>query len=349
MKSEKVVFGQYKGEDIYLFTLENDNGMVVKIMNYGATITSIEVPGPGGKPLSVACGFDRFEDYFSDDYTGNAPYFGCTVGRYCGMIKDARFELEGQSFVLAANAGNNNLHGGKTGFDKKVWKAEAVSDGGKVGVEFSLRSPDGEEGFPGKVEASVRMCLNNDNEIILSYSATSDKATPLTMTNHTYFNLSGFNEDILGHVASVKSTERLECDDTGAATGKLLSVEGAADDLREGKVIGEVHEAIGGGFEHFYIFDGVKDAPRKLAGISNPGNGLCLEVESTEPCMLLYTGKYTSDDLKRNEAEHYGQFRGFCCETQRWQNGPNIPGSPGTILRPGETYESRTIFRLKGI
>ncbi len=348
MRVDKTVFGKHEALEVNLFTLENDNGMVLKIMNYGATITSIQVPGPDGKPFSLVCGFDKLEDYFSDAYTGNSPYFGCTVGRYCSQIKDARFELDDKEYKLNANAGNNNLHGGITGFDKQLWDAFTFSEDGKVGVEFTLLSPDRNEGFPGEVKAKVCMSLNNNNEIILDYSATTDKSTPLSMTNHTYFNLSGFQENVLGHVVKVFAKERLETDDTGASTGKVLNVEGKAENLWEGKVIGEVQEILKGGFEHFYIFDRA-GSPEKRAVISSKVTGLSLEVESTEPCMLLYTGKYTSDELKRNEEERYGQYRGFCCETHRWQNGPNIPGSPGTITRPGELFESRTIFRLKGI
>lgn len=345
MKTDKILFGKHQGHDIYQFILENDNGMVIKLMNYGATITSIRVPGKEGKLVSIACGFDAFEDYFSEAYVNNAPYFGCTVGRYCSQIKNASFILDGMRYKLAKNCGENNLHGGVTGFDKKVWDDEII-DSERVGVAFSLLSEDMEEGFPGKVKASVRITLNNNNEIILDYRATTDKTTPLSMTNHTYFNLSGFEEDITRHKVSIFSGQRLELDDSGAATGKIIGLKGAADDLRKGKIIGDVHHALGTGFEHFYV---LKDDCTELihaAEIIDPASGRKLEVETTEPCMLFYTGKYTSDDLKRENGEQYGKYRGFCCETHRFPNGPNIPGSPGTFTKPGELFESRTIFRI---
>ena len=204
-----------------------------------------------------------------------------------------------------------------------------------------------EEGFPGNVEASVMIALNNNNEIIMDYRATSDKPTPLSLTNHTYFNLSGFNSDITGHDVSVFSGRRLELDDSGAATGKIINVEDAADDLRGSKNIGYVHNALGTGFEHFYVLKDNCTGLYRAAEITDPSSGRKLEVETTEPCMLFYTGKYTSDELKRETGDRYGKHRGFCCETHRFPNGPNIPDSPGTFTNPGELFESRTIFRLQ--
>jgi aldose 1-epimerase len=346
MKLNEIVFGKHQGQVIHQFILENKKGMIVKIMNYGATITSIQVPGDNGKLVSIACGFDKFEDYLSDEYRRNAPYFGCTVGRYCSQIKNARFSLEGKIYELATNCGANNLHGGLTGFDKKVWSAKTVESEEEIGVAFSLFSEDMEEGFPGNVEASVRIKLNNHNEITMDYRANTDKTTPLSMTNHTYFNLTGFTNDITGHKVSGFSAKRLELDDSGAATGEILDLENAADDLRNGKIIGDVHNAMGTGFEHFYV---IKDNCTELqhaATVIDPGSGRKLEVETTEPCMLFYSGKYTSDELKRENGDKYGKYRGFCCETHRFPNGPNIPGSPGSFTKQGELFVSQTIFRI---
>lgn len=346
MKTAKSLFGTFQEEEVWLFDLENDNGMKVKLMSYGATITSITVPSEDG-PVELVCGFDSFEGYFSEEYKNNAPYFGCTVGRYCGMIKDGKFKLDGQEYQLATNAGANNLHGGNIGFDKKIWQTKIIDDNKYIGIEFILPSADMEEGFPGNVSAKVKIQLNNSNEITIDYSASTDQATPLTMTNHTYFNLSGFEQSVEGHQAQVFTDKLMEMDDTGAATGKILDVAGTANDMREGKTIGDAHASIGGGFEHFYIFDNPGMELRKTAELSDPESKRSLEVYSREPCMLLYSGKYTSDELKRENGLQYGQFRGFCCETQRWQNGPNIPGSPGTITTPEKPFKSTTVFKLK--
>ncbi len=342
MKIKKSNFGSYESQTIELFELSNNNGMTVKIMNYGATITSITIPAKQGGVKEIACGFDKFESYFSDEYKANAPYFGCTVGRYCSQIKDAKFTMDGKEYKLAEMVGTNNLHGGLVGFDKKVWKAKEV---GAAAVEMSLLSKDMEEGFPGDVEVTVTFTLTNDNEIKIDYKGVPNKKTPLAMTNHTYFNLSGFADDILGHKATVLTGKKQECDETGAGTGKVVNLDGAPDDLRKGKLIGEAHKAMGSGFENFYITE-ANFKLTKVAEVEYPADGTKLEVSTTEPTMLLYTGKYTADNLKRENGLQYGQYRGFCLETHRTQNGPNISGSPKTFTGAGETFESTTIFKL---
>ncbi|MFY0687660.1 MAG: galactose mutarotase [Cyclobacteriaceae bacterium] len=341
MKISKSSFGTFEGQNVDLFRLENDKGMAVKITNYGGTITSIQLPLDSGI-REVACGFDTLEGYFGPEYKANAPYFGCTVGRYCSQIKDAKFSLEGKVYQLAAMVGDNNLHGGIKGFDKQIWEAKEFESANGVGIALQLNSPDGQEGFPGNVEAKVTFVLTNANEIEISYEATTDKATPLSMTNHTYFNLSGFSEDVLNHVAKVNTDKRQEMDETGAGTGVIVELDGQPDDLSGGRRIGDVHDEMGDGFEHFYVFDKTGSDLSEVASVAL--GDLSLTVKSTEPCMLLYTGKYTSDELKRESGDQYGMYRGFCCETHRYQNGPNIPGSPGTITTPDAPFEARTVF-----
>lgn len=346
MKISNELFGKYDNQDIHLYTLENDNGMLLKIMDLGATITSVTIPDKEGRPVSIACGFDTLEEYFSEEYKVNSPYFGCTVGRYCSQIKDARFSVEGQTYRLSANAGNNNLHGGKVGFDKRVWEAKPFESESGIGVNFTLQSKDGEEGFPGNVEASVSVKLTNRNEIVFDYKASSDKTTPLSMTNHSYFNLSGFKNTVEGFEVQVFTDQLQEMDSSGAGTGKILNVAGTIEDLREGRIIKEVHEALGDGFEHFYVFDNVGEELKKVAKVSDEKSGRSLEVFTTEPCMLFYTGKYTSDKLQRNPYEKYGKYRAFACEAHRWQNGPNITASPKSFTKPGEVFKSKTVFKL---
>lgn len=346
MKTTANHFGNFEGEEVQLYTLENDNGMSVKISNYGATVTSLIVPQKEGEPQEIVCGFDTFENYFSDDYLANAPYFGGTVGRYCSQIKDSKFTLNAQDYELAKIVGDNNLHGGKVGFDKKIWSVKPLNTG-ESKVEMSLQSVAMEEGFPGNIEVAVTFTLTNDNEIRIDYKAKTDADTPFTTTNHTYFNLSGFNENVENHTVQIQSDKKQVWDETGAATGENVSVEGKVDDLRDEKVIGEVHNAMGDGFEHFYLFEEKGFQLDKVAEISDPKSGRSLEISTAEPGMLFYTGKYTSDDLKRESGQQYGKYRGFCCETHRYPNGPNISDSPKSILKKGEIYDSTTIFKFK--
>lgn len=346
MKIEIIEFGEYKGVKILLFKLTNDNGIVVKLMNYGATISSITIPEKNGQVASIVSGFDKFEDYFSEEYIANAPYFGCTVGRYCSQIKDASFSLEGKTYKLANNCGKNNLHGGNNGFDKIVWMTLPYESPDSVGINFSTLSNDMEEGFPGNITANVLIRLTNDNEIIFDYSATTDKTTPISLTNHSYFNLSGFKQNVETHRVQIFSNQLQEMDDTGAGTGQILNVSNSINDLQIGAIIGSIHKALGQGFEHFYIFENQDSKLQKMALITEPETNRKLEVFSTEPCMLFYTGKYTSDNLQRNKDEKYGKYSGICCETHRWQNGPNILDSPNTLTYPDKPFKSTTVFKL---
>ncbi|CAM3504658.1 aldose epimerase family protein [Zobellia roscoffensis] len=345
MRTDQTDFGVLNGETIQQYTLENDNGVRVKISNYGATITSILVPNKEGKAEEIVCGFDTFEGYFSDAYKANAPYFGGTVGRYCSQIKDAKFSLKGKDYELAKIVGNNNLHGGKVGFDKKIWKVSSFSNE-LANIQMELTSLHLEEGFPGNITVQVTFTLTNDNELKIRYGAITDQDTPFTITNHSYFNLSGFAENVEGHSVMVNSDTKQIWDETGAATGENVSVAGKTDDLRTAKTIKEVHDAMGDGFEHFYLFEDKGFELGKVAEISEPKSGRSMEVFTTEPGMLLYTGKYTSDELKRESGLQYGKFRGFCCETHRYPNGPNIATAPQSILKVGEVYNSTTIFKF---
>ena len=339
-------FGNLNGEVIKIYTLANKNGITVKITNYGATITSLYVPDSKGNIENIACGFDTLDGYFGKDYLENAPYFGGTIGRYCSQIKDAKYMLNDTMYQLAQNCGPNNLHGGKTGFDKKVWTAETFENESGSGVKMSLQSKDLEEGFPGNVEVQVTFTLTDDNKLNIDYLATPDADTPLSLTNHTYFNLNAFKSTVVCHYAQVNANTCLACDDTGAATGEIVNIEGKADDMRAPKRIGDAHEGIGDGFEHFYVLDNEAGNFIEAAKITCPDSGRSLTVSTTEPCMLLYTGKYTSDALKRENGEQYGKYRGFCCETHRYPNGPNIPHSPKSITKAGQTFKSKTQFKF---
>jgi aldose 1-epimerase len=344
MNIYKTLFGSFQNQNIDLYTLKNSNGMSVKITNYGATITAISVPNSKGEVENIACGFDKLDGYFSNEYVDNSPYFGGTIGRYCSQIKDAKFSLNGKEYQLSANCGNNNLHGGTVGFDKRIWNAEVI-EGNQSSIKMTLTSKDLEEGYPGNVAVSVLFTLTANNELKIEYKATPDQDTPLALTNHTYFNLNAFSSTVEDHIVQVNTSKKQVMDDTGAGTGEIVNIEGEADDLRIGKKVGDVHTEINDGFEHFYIFDNANSDLQEVAFIKSKQSGRSLTVSSTEPCMLLYTGKYTSDDIKRENGEQYGKFRGFCCETHRYQNGPNIEDSPNTITKAGEEFKT-TIFKF---
>lgn len=341
----KTLFGSFQNQNIDLYTLKNSNGMSVKITNYGATVTEISVPNSKGEVENVACGFDTLDGYFSKEYVANSPYFGGTIGRYCSQIKDAKFSLNGKEYQLSANCGNNNLHGGTVGFDKRIWNVKTI-EGNQPSIRMTLISKDLEEGYPGNVQVSVQFTLTANNELKIDYNATPDQDTPIALTNHTYFNLNAFSSTIEDHIVRVNTSKRQVIDDTGAGTGEIVNIEGEADDLRIGKKIGDVHTQINDGFEHFYVFDNANSEIQEVASVKSKQSGRSLTVSSTEPCMLLYTGKYTSDDIKRENGEQYGKFRGFCCETHRYQNGPNIEDSPNTITKAGEEFKSTTIFKF---
>ncbi|MCF8716260.1 galactose mutarotase [Joostella atrarenae] len=347
MNISKSQFGILNGKEVYRYTLSNNNGMQVSIINYGATITSIMIPDSENNPLEISCGFDKIEDYFSEEYIMNSPYFGATIGRYCSQIKDATFNLNGVTYNLSANAGKNNLHGGKVGFDKKLWELESLYEGKEeCFIVLTLNSIAMEEGFPGDTLIKLKVLLNNSNELKFNYEAIPEKDTPLSLTNHTYFNLSGFEESIENHLVQISSKEKLKLDETGAAIGEIVSLENNPDDLRNPQTISEVHAKMNDGFEHYYIFEKQDFKLQKIGFIKDIDSNRTLEISTTEPGMLFYTGKYTSDTLKRNSEIKYGKYRGFCCETHRYPNGPNIKNSPKSITNAGETYKSTTIFKF---
>jgi len=343
MKVEKKTFGQLEGQSIDQFTLSNNNGLELSIINYGATISSIIAPSTKQGSAEVVCGFNQIEGYLSEAYRKNAPYFGSTVGRYAGRIKDAQFKLDEELYQLEANDGNNHLHGGRNGFDKRIWKAEILEEYNTVGVQMSLISQHMEEGYPGEVEVNVYFRINNNNEISIRYQASTDRVTPISLTNHTYFNLSGFKDNIMNHLACIVSDSYLLPDASNVPDGSISKVEKTPADLRKPKLLGACIDKMEMGFEHYFLFE--KDSRlREVASFTEEKSGRRLKVYTTEPGMLFYTGYYTSDELQRDNGNQYGQYRAFCCETSRYINGPNIKGSPGTLTTPDQPYESETVF-----
>ncbi len=347
MQIAKEPFGEIDSQSVDLFTLENDNGLTVKITTYGGTVTSIVVPDSKGNRSDIVCGFDTLAGYFADEYKANSPYFGCLVGRYAARIKDGKFTIDGREYQVATNDGPNHLHGGVRGFDKRVWGVAGTSeDAASVALSLALTSEDGEESFPGTVKVVVEYRLTNDNELRINYQAETDRATPLSLTNHTYFNLNGFQDKILDHVLQLKSDRCLVPDETNVPVGEEAAVAGTAADFNEPRRIGDAFGELPLGFEHFYAFPKPVGLLEKVAEVSEPASGRKLEVLSTEPGTLFYTGRYTSDALRRESGAQFGQFRAFCIETSKYPNGPNIDGAPRSVLQPGEKYDETTIYKL---
>ncbi len=341
MSIEKSQFGALPtGEAVTKYTLKNEAGMELQVMDYGATVTSILIPNADGTKDNIVCGFNSVEGYFTPEYMANAPFFGSTVGRYCSIITEAQYE----DVKLTANNGTHNLHGGVVGFDKRMWTLKSSCDSS---VTFALVSEDGDQGYPGEVEAEVTMSLSADNCITYSYKATSTKRTAFAMTNHSYYNLSGFRESIESHTIQIDSTTRIPLCIEGTFEGVQVSTAGQVDDLTTPKVVGDVHAAMGTGFEHYMLYaGGLTKEPRKVGEFAYPAMGRKVEIFTTEHGGLFYTGMYTSDELQRESGEKFGKYRGLCLETHRIPNGPNLAGAPDVMLEPGQTFESATSFKF---
>ncbi len=342
MELRREQFGEgRKGDAIVLFTLKNDNGIVVKTTNFGGIITAIEQPGRNGRVDNIVLGFDTFETYNSEQYIAGYPYFGALCGRYANRIAKGAFSIEGKNYRLAVNNGPNHLHGGNKGFDRKVWKAVPFEREGVVGVVLSYLSPDGEEGYPGNLDVSVEYSLNNSNELGIRYSATTDRATPVNLTNHTYFNLTGGKAAILGHNLGVWAAKYTPTDDTLIPLGVYKEVGESVFDFRRERLIGAYFDQLPEGYDVNYVLDGEPGVLRRAALLSEPVTGRMVEVLTTQPGLQLYTGHYIPEiDGK------FGRYSGVALETQHFPDSPNRPEFPDTILHPGEQFNEVTVYRF---
>ncbi|WP_271765154.1 aldose epimerase family protein [Aquimarina algiphila] len=346
MKIEKTNFGNFEKDIVSLYTLSNNNGVVVKIADYGATITSILTPDAKGNVREITCGFENIEGYFSEEYKNNAPYFGGTIGRYASRIHEGKFRLEDEEYTLAGNDRGNHLHGGIQGFDRRMWQIDESTEGeNEVLLALTLHSGHMEEGYPGNVNVKARFTLNNNNELIISYHAETDKATPISLTNHSYFNLSGFKETIHNHKVTIHSEAFLEGDEKGVPQGNKIEVVDRPEDFRKGKLFSKALNQMETGFDTYFLFK--KDFQlKKVASIEHFKSGRAMDVLTTEPGMLFYSGYFTSDHLKRENGDQYGRYKAFCCETHRYPNGPNLDIAPKAITYPRDPYTSKTIFKF---
>ena len=327
-----------------MFTMTNVNGVEIRAITYGAIITSIRVPDRAGRFADVVLGFDNLEGYVKTH-----PYFGTVVGRYGNRIAGGRFTLNGQTYKLAQNNGPNHLHGGNKGFDKYVWKGEPLANG--RGVAFSRTSPDGEEGYPGNLAVRVTYTLTDKNELVVDYHATTDKATPVNLTQHSYFNLSGDpSTTILGHELTIDADRYTPVDSTLIPTGELAEVQGTPFDFRKlitiGARIDQPQEQLkfGRGYDHNWVLNRKGSQPGFAARLVDPKSGRMLEVSTTEPGVQFYTGNFLDGTIKGKAGQVYNYRAGLCLETQHFPDSPNKPKFPSSVLLPGKEYRTTTVF-----
>ena len=335
-----------EGVMTHLFTLTNKKRLEVKITNYGGTIVSIKTPDRKGAMADIVLGFDSVAGYLANP----GPYFGATIGRYGNRIGHARFTLNGVEYKLAANNGENTLHGGKRGFNAVVWTPRELSDGG---LELTYLSKDGEEGYPGNLKVTVTFHLLDTNELKIEYTASTDKDTVLNLTNHSYFNLKGAgNGDILDHVLTMHADRYTPVDAGLIPSGELASVNGTPFDFRKPAVIGARIEEnneqlkLGKGYDHNFVLNKSGNTLGLAARVEEPSTGRVLEVHTTEPGVQFYTGNFLDGTITGKGGKVYGRRSGFCLETQHFPDSPNKPSFPSTVLRPGQMFRTTTIFRF---
>jgi aldose 1-epimerase len=337
-------FGAISGQPVDIFTLRNANGIEIKATNYGGIITSIVAPDRNGRPGDIVLGFDDLQSYVKD-----SPYFGAIVGRYGNRIAKGRFTLDGHTYTLAVNNGPNHLHGGLKGFDKMIWNAEPLA--GATGLVLSRRSKDGEEGYPGNLDARVTYRLTDDNQLVIDYHATTDKATPVNITQHSYFNLAG-QGDVLGHELTIDADRYTPVDANLIPTGELAPVEGTPFDFRKSTPIGaridQPNQQLknAGGYDHNWVLNRKGTGLQLAARVVEPKTGRTLEVSTTQPGLQFYSGNFLDGTLKGKGGRVYEKHAGLCLETQHFPDSPNHPAFPSTILRPGEQYDTQTVFRF---
>ncbi len=349
---KKSAFGKSKdGQPVGIYTLTNTGGMEVAITNYGGIVVSLKAPDRNGKFADVVLGFDTF-----DAYLNNTPFFGALVGPYGNRIAKARFTLDGHEYHLAANDNGNTLHGGPKGFDKRLWQAKDVSTKEVPALELTYLSKDGEEGFPGNLSVTVTYSLTPKNELKIDYAATTDKDTVLNLTNHSYFNLAGQGEgDILSHLMMINADRFTPVDATLIPTGELKSVAGTPLDFRKPTAIGaridddDQQMKFGRGYDHNFVLNRKGGELILAARVTEPSSGRVLEVHTTQPGLQFYTGNFLDGTVHGKAGKVYPRRSAFCMETQHFPDSPNQPQFPTTALKPGEHFQSTTVFRFSTV
>jgi len=331
------------GQEISIYTLTSSKGLRARITNFGATLVSLEVPDRHGNLADVTLGFDSLDQYVNPN-----AYIGATVGRYANRIGNAKFTLGGVEYKLTANEGSHQLHGGKVGFDKKVWTTrEAVAAENEAWVKMTYLSPDGEEGYPGNLRCTVSYILTNDDELRFSYEAQTDKKTVVNLTNHSYWNLGGpDSNNILSHELMVNAGTFTVISKDLIPTGMIASVIDTPLDFTRPRAIGERMRQIGKGYDHNYVVRGQDKATKFAARVRELSTGRVMEIYTTEPGIQLYTGNYLDGSLVGKGGKAYGRHAAFCLETQHFPDSPNKPQFPSTVLSPGEKHTSLTVHKF---
>ncbi len=338
----KKSWGEVDGKEVYLFTLENKNGTIVTISNYGGTVTSFVTKDKNGNPSSIIIGFDSLQPYLQQP-----PYFGALIGRYANRIGDAKFNLNGITYKLAANNGKNSLHGGLKGFDKVIWNA-TIPDKNIPALTLQNVSKDGEEGYPGNLHVSVQYSLSDNDELRIEYNAETDKATPVNLTNHSYFNLSGSAANtILDEKLMIDADHYTPVDTSLIPTGEIKPVKGTPFDFTSPKKIGKDIDLVKGGYDHNWVLNKKDTSMQKVAALSDSISGRTLEIFTTQPGLQFYTGNFLDGKFINRDGKPLLIHTALCLETQHFPDSPNKPNFPSTILKPGEKYHEVTIYKVK--
>lgn len=344
------LFGELSGgQKITAYTLENKSGSSIKILDLGGIIVSLNVPDRDGKLDDIVLGLDDPDQYISE-----SPYFGAIVGRYANRIAGGKFSLEGTEYSLAVNNGPNALHGGLLGFDKKIWKVEPFEGADHAGLSLTMVSEDGEEGYPGALSVNVIYKFDDDNDFTVHYKATTDKTTVINISQHSYFNLNGHNSgSILDHEVFLNAGNYTPVDDSLIPTGEIAPVENTPMDFRQAKEIGshinldDEQLAFGGGYDHNWVLERQNSEGMELAAtVFEPNSGRFLEVMTDQPGIQFYSGNFLDGTVSGKAGYNY-QFRaGLCLEPQHFPNSPNQANFPATVLKPGQVYDTKTIFKF---
>lgn len=344
---ERSAFGTTKdGQAVDLYTLTNANGVVARVMTYGALLTELIVPDRTGRMADVVLGVKTLQGY-----EGDHPYFGGTIGRVANRIANGKFKLNGQEYALAVNNGPNHLHGGLRGFDKRLWKAQPVSAAGVPAVRFTYVSADMEEGYPGELTVTVTYTLTHANELRLDYTAATDKPTIVNLTNHSYFNLAGEGQGtILDHVLTIMADRYTPVDGTLIPTGEVASVRGTVMDFNRATAIGariaDVPGPAPGGYDHNYVLTHGGGVLAMSATVREPKSGRVMDVLTSEPGVQLYTGNFLDGSITGKSGVAYQKHFGFCLETQHFPDAVHHPNFPPVVLQPGRTFRSTTVYRF---
>ncbi len=345
MNVQTATFGKLPdGREAQLFTLTNDSGLIVKITNYGGIITSIEMPDKNGTKENIACGFDDLESYLNQDYLENYPYFGAIIGRYGNRIAKGQLEIGGKSYPLAVNNGPNHLHGGLTGFDKRMWNAEIIEREDAVGIKLSYHSPHLEEKYPGNLDVSCTYLLNNKNELIIDYTATTDELTVVNLTNHTYFNLTAGKKNILDHELKLNSERMTEMSDQ-IPTGEIIGTTDSPFDFSEFKTFSKDLDKLPTGYDDNFVLNNENGELIHAGTLRENSSGRNVEVYTTQPGIQLYTG-YWIPELVIDGEKKFGRYSGVALETQHYPDSVHQPHFPSTMLQPAETYKETSIYKF---